>query len=96
MSTLARWARAEWGLLYVTVREPLLKRRWRAVPMTIAAVCLTAVVQVVQNQSWGFGFVRNVGAVRAEEPLWLALLRTPCRCSYPRWTCRCGVRWRRS
>ncbi|MFJ1970848.1 hypothetical protein ACIO93_19435 [Streptomyces sp. NPDC087903] len=77
MSTLARWARAEWGLLYVTVREPLLKRRWRAVPMTIGAVCLTAVVQVVQNQSWGFGFVRNVGAVRAEEPLWLALLRTP-------------------
>ena len=77
MKTLARWARAEWGLLYVTVREPLLKRRRRAIPMSIGAVCLTAVVQVVQNQSWGYQFVQNVGAVRAEDPLWLALLRTP-------------------
>ncbi|WP_181139701.1 hypothetical protein [Streptomyces sp. Ru71] len=77
MKTLARWARAEWGLLYVTVREPLLKRRWRAVPMTLTAVCLTGVLQFVQNQPWGFGFVQDVGAVRAEDPLWLALLRTP-------------------
>jgi hypothetical protein len=77
MKSLARWARAEWGLLYVTVREPLLKRRWRAIPMTLGAVVLTAVVQVVQNQSWGFQFVQNIGSVRAEEPLWLALLRTP-------------------
>ncbi|MEU3844853.1 hypothetical protein AB0E88_33090 [Streptomyces sp. NPDC028635] len=77
MKHLARWARAEWGLLYVTVREPLLKRRRRAVPMTLSAVCLTAVLQVVQNQPWGFGFVQDVGAVRAEDPLWLSLLRTP-------------------
>ncbi|MFE7977981.1 hypothetical protein [Streptomyces shenzhenensis] len=77
MSKVARWARAEWGLLYVTVREPLLKRGRRAVPMTLTAVCLTAVLQVVQNQSWGFQFVQNVGAVRAQDPLWLALLRTP-------------------
>lgn len=77
MKTLARWARAEWGLLYVTVREPLTKRPWRAIPMTLGAVCLTAVVQFVQNQPWGFQFVQNIGSVRAEEPLWLALLRTP-------------------
>lgn len=77
MKSLARWARAEWGLLYVTVREPLLKRRLRAVPMTWSAVCLTSVLQFVQNQSWGFGFVQDIGAVRAEDPLWLALLRTP-------------------
>ncbi|MDT0435222.1 MULTISPECIES: hypothetical protein [Streptomyces] len=77
MTTLARWARAEWGLLWVTVREPLLKRRWRAVPMTLGAVALTAAIQVVQNQSWGYGFVQDVGAVRAVDPLWLALLRTP-------------------
>ncbi|MEV8606220.1 hypothetical protein AB0465_40870 [Streptomyces griseoviridis] len=77
MTTLARWARAEWGLLHVTVREPLLKRHWRAVPMTLGAVALTAAIQVVQNQSWGYGFVQDVGAVRAEDPLWLALLRTP-------------------
>jgi len=77
MKRLARWARAEWGLLYVTVREPLVKRRWRAIPMTLAAVALTAVIQIVQNQSWGYQFVQNIGAVRAEDPLWPALLRTP-------------------
>ncbi|MEU6146729.1 hypothetical protein ABZ848_41080 [Streptomyces sp. NPDC047081] len=77
MNTLARWARAEWGLLYVTVREPLAKRRLRAIPMTLAAVALTAAIQLVQNQSWGYRFVQNVGGVRAEDPLWLALLRTP-------------------
>jgi hypothetical protein len=77
MNTLARWARAEWGLLYVTVREPLVKRRWRAIPMTLGAVVLTAVIQIVQNQSWGYRFVQNIGAVRAEDPLWVSLVRTP-------------------
>ncbi|GHD97996.1 hypothetical protein [Streptomyces alanosinicus] len=77
MRTLARWAREEWGLLYVTVRESLLKRHLRAIPMTLAAVCLTALLQWVQNQQWGYQFVQNMGAVRAEDPLWLALLRTP-------------------
>ncbi|MET7684453.1 hypothetical protein [Streptomyces sp. NPDC005423] len=77
MRRLARWARAEWGLLYVTAREPLAKRHWRAVPMTLGAVLFTAVLQFVQNQPWGFGFVQDIGSVRAEEPLTLALLRTP-------------------
>lgn len=77
MNRLARWARAEWGPLYVTVREPLLRRRWRAVPMTAGAVCLTAVLQVVQNQPWGYRPVQDIGAVRAADPLGPALLRTP-------------------
>ncbi|WP_369367324.1 hypothetical protein AB5L52_31555 [Streptomyces sp. CG4] len=77
MRTLARWAREEWGLLCVTVREALLKRRLRAIRMTLAVVCLTYLLQWVQNQQWGYQFVQNVGAVRAEDPLWLALLRTP-------------------
>lgn len=77
MRTLARWARAEWGLVYGTVREPLLRRRLRAVPMTLAAVCLTALLQYAQNRPWGHGFVHRVGSVRAEDPLWLSLLRTP-------------------
>ncbi|MGW4568915.1 hypothetical protein ACWEN3_43455 [Streptomyces sp. NPDC004561] len=77
MNRLARWARAEWGLLYVTVREPLLKLRLAAVPMTVATVCLTALLQYVQNRSWGYQLVENLGAVRAQDPLWLALLRTP-------------------
>ncbi|WP_406351580.1 hypothetical protein [Streptomyces sp. NBC_00658] len=73
----ARWARAEWGLLYVTVREALLRERWRAIPMTIGTVCLTAALQFVQNQSWGYRFVQDIGSVRAEDPLPLALARTP-------------------
>ncbi|MFI7317525.1 hypothetical protein [Streptomyces venezuelae] len=77
MSTLARRARAEWGELFSTVRGALAARRWRAVPMTLAAVCLTALFQYVQNQSWGYQFVQNIGCVRAEDPLWLALVRTP-------------------
>ncbi|KUL39268.1 hypothetical protein [Streptomyces regalis] len=77
MNTLGRWARAEWGALYLAVRGPLVERRWRAVPMTAGAVCLTGLVQVVQNQSWGYQVVQNLGAVKAEDPLWLALLRTP-------------------
>ncbi|MFE0175811.1 hypothetical protein ACFWZ2_26175 [Streptomyces sp. NPDC059002] len=77
MSTLARYARAEWGPLFSTVRDALVARRWRAVPMTLTAVCLTAAFQYVQNQPWGYQFVQNIGSVRAEEPLWLALLRTP-------------------
>ena len=77
MRTLARLARAEWGPLFVTVRGALQARRWRAVPVTLAAVLLTALLQFAQNQPWGFRFVQDIGAVRADEPLWLALLRTP-------------------
>lgn len=77
MKRIARWARAEWGALYGTVREPLLRRRWRAVPLALTSVCLTAALHLVHNQSWGYGFVQDVGAVRAADPLWLALLRTP-------------------
>ncbi|MFD9323716.1 hypothetical protein ACFWDQ_39825 [Streptomyces sp. NPDC060053] len=77
MNAGARRARAEWGPLYEAVRAPLVRRRWRAVPMTLGAVCLTSVTQVVQNRPWGYGPVQAVGAVRAEDPLWLALLRTP-------------------
>jgi hypothetical protein len=77
MNGLARLVRAEWGPPYVTVRQALVRRTWRALPMTLTAVCLTSVLQFVQNQSWGFQFVQNTGSVRAEEPLSLALLRTP-------------------
>ncbi len=77
MSTLARRARAEWRPLFSAVRDGLAARRWRAVPMTLAAVCLTALFQYVQNQPWGYQFVQNIGSVRAEDPLWLALVRTP-------------------
>ncbi|MEV7070815.1 hypothetical protein [Streptomyces sp. NPDC093990] len=77
MKRVTRWARAEWGPLYATVRGPLLRRGWRAVPLALTAVFLTAALHVVHNRSWGYGFVQDVGAVRAADPLWLALLRTP-------------------
>ncbi|WP_189540654.1 hypothetical protein [Streptomyces gelaticus] len=70
-------ARREWGPLLTTVRGALAAEQLRAIPMTIAAVCLTALLQAVQNQSWGFGAVQGLGALRAEDPLWAALLRTP-------------------
>ncbi|MEV6027077.1 hypothetical protein [Streptomyces sp. NPDC052036] len=77
MNALARLARAEWELLYVTVRQDLARGSRRAIPMTLTAVSLTSVLQFVQNKSWGFGFVQHIGSVRAEEPLSPALLRTP-------------------
>ncbi|OIJ62902.1 hypothetical protein [Streptomyces mangrovisoli] len=74
---LARRARREWGPLWAAVREPLARRRLAAVPMTLVAVFLTALLQFVQNRSWGYGLVQDAGAVRAADPLWAALLRTP-------------------
>jgi hypothetical protein len=76
-SSLRRFARREWGPLHSRVRDALVARGWRAIPMTLAAICLTSVFQIVQNQSWGYQTVQNIGAVRAEDPLLLSLLRTP-------------------
>jgi hypothetical protein len=70
-------ARVEWGPLNRTVRSALAARKARAIPLTITAICLTSLFQLVQNQSWGYGPVQSIGSVRAEYPLWLALLRTP-------------------
>lgn len=76
-SGVVRAARREWGLPLRTVRTALVRRGWRAIPLTLAAVCLTGLLQVVQNQSWGLRPVLDLGGVRAQDPLWLALLRTP-------------------
>ncbi|MFF3321943.1 hypothetical protein [Streptomyces sp. NPDC002889] len=73
----AAFARREWGPLYAPVRQALVARRWRAIPLTLAAVGLTAGFYVLQQQSWGLRMVHGIGFVRAEDPLWLALLRTP-------------------
>lgn len=70
-------ARREWRPLVGTVRAGLVAARLRAIPMTLVAVCLTALLHAVQTRSWGVGPVRALGAVRAEDPLWAALLRTP-------------------
>jgi hypothetical protein len=75
--SVVRWARAEWGPLYGVVRSVLVRRRLRAIPLALGAVCLAVVLHLLHTQSWGHRFVENIGAVRAEDPLWLALLRTP-------------------
>ncbi|MEW2140731.1 hypothetical protein AB0892_29780 [Streptomyces sp. NPDC005409] len=72
-----RFARREWGPVFRTVRDRLAHDRWRALPMTLGAVCLTSLFQIVQNTAWGFQPVQNLGSVKAADPLWLALLRTP-------------------
>ncbi|MGJ5897488.1 hypothetical protein ACSCBZ_36930 [Streptomyces niveiscabiei] len=72
MNVLVRWARTEWGPLWLAVR-----RRWAVPVMTVAAVCTTSVLQAVQNLDWGYQVVQDLGAVRAQDPLYLALLRTP-------------------
>ncbi|MFF1691456.1 MULTISPECIES: hypothetical protein [unclassified Streptomyces] len=77
MRSPAALARAEWGPLWSTVRRGLVTKRWRAAPMTLGAVCLAALFHYAQNQSWGYRFVQDIGSVRAEDPLWLSLLRTP-------------------
>lgn len=74
---LGRAARREWGPLRSAVRAPLAADGLRAVPVTLAAVCLTGLLQVVQNRPWGYGPVQTLGAVRAQDPLGVALLRTP-------------------
>ncbi|MEU3710101.1 hypothetical protein [Streptomyces catenulae] len=68
---------AEWGPLWRAVRGPLAARGLRAIPLTLASVTLTLVLQIVQNQPWGQGPVQAAGAPTAGAPLWLALLRTP-------------------
>ncbi|WP_405936427.1 hypothetical protein OG338_06660 [Streptomyces sp. NBC_00726] len=74
---LRRAARREWGPLRSAVRAPLAARGPLAVPLTLASVALTGLLQVVQNRPWGYGPVQTLGAVRADDPLWAALLRTP-------------------
>lgn len=75
--TVSAFARREWGPLYTALRTALVTKKWRAIPLTLGAVCLTGLFQLVQNQSWGYGPVHDIGFVTAEDPLWVALLRTP-------------------
>ncbi|MYX03397.1 MULTISPECIES: hypothetical protein [unclassified Streptomyces] len=77
LPALRRAAVREWGPLFTAVRQRLAARGLRALALTLTAVALTAVIQVTQNQAWGYGPVQSLGAVRAEDPLPLALLRTP-------------------
>lgn len=74
---VSAFARREWGVLYATVRAALGQRRWRALPLTLVSVGLTAFFYLLQHRPQGLRLVHDIGFVRAEDPLWLALLRTP-------------------
>ncbi|MFF1837940.1 hypothetical protein ACFVXE_27570 [Streptomyces sp. NPDC058231] len=77
VAAVRRAARREWGALFTTVRGGLARSRPRVATMTLAAVLLTALLQLAQNRSWGLRPVQVLGSVRAEDPLWISLLRTP-------------------
>ena len=78
--------------LYVAVREPLLRRRWRALPMTLGLVCLTVLVQFAQNQTviraigWCRTSAASVPRTLCGSPFYAP--RSPSSCPPP--TCRCG------
>ncbi|MBT2366468.1 hypothetical protein J7E88_14415 [Streptomyces sp. ISL-10] len=74
---LSAFARREWGALHTAVRAELTVKRWRAVSLTLVSVALTAFFYVLQHRPRGLRLVHDIGFVRAEDPLWLALLRTP-------------------
>ncbi|MEZ7002096.1 hypothetical protein [Streptomyces sp. AD55] len=80
MTTAARLVRREWGPMWAVVRRGLADRGVRAIPLTLTALCLITLFQAAQHQRsryWGYGLVQDVGFVRAADPWWLALARTP-------------------
>ncbi|WP_269854295.1 hypothetical protein [Streptomyces sp. RPT161] len=81
MSTAEAWLRRaayrEWGALVADLRIASVRRRWRAIPLTIAAVVLISVLQLVQHTAWGDDLVNRSGVVSATLLWWKALLRTP-------------------
>ncbi len=60
-AALRRAAVREWGPPAAAVRTALAERGARALALTLTATALTALVQLVQNQSWGYGPVRALG-----------------------------------
>jgi hypothetical protein len=73
----ARFAEAEWGPLFRTLRGELLLRTLAAIPMALTATALVLVFQIMQHTPVGSVLVERLGAVRASQPLWIDLLRTP-------------------
>ncbi|MFJ9838993.1 hypothetical protein ACIRYZ_00730 [Kitasatospora sp. NPDC101155] len=75
---LARTAAvAEWGALYVTVRDAVVRKRFAAFPLATAATFLILLFSIVQHLPGGERFVNHIGVVRAALPLEVSLVRTP-------------------
>ncbi|NUS56121.1 MAG: hypothetical protein HOV66_14875 [Streptomycetaceae bacterium] len=69
--------RDEWLRLTASPLAQLRRRGLRAVPLALGATLLVAFFHLVQHVPWGAGLTHDLGGVRADQPLWLALLRTP-------------------
>ncbi|MFI9610316.1 hypothetical protein ACIHCM_01170 [Streptomyces sp. NPDC052023] len=77
MNPFARRARAEWGRCTVRSVRGCARGGHGPVPLALAGVCLTTLLHFAHGRSWGHRLVENAGTVRAEDPFWAALLRTP-------------------
>lgn len=74
---VVRSAVAEWGVLFGTVKDRVVRKRFAAVPLAAGATLLILLFSVLQHLPGGEHFVSRVGVVRAGLPLDLSLLRTP-------------------
>lgn len=63
LNTVSAFARREWGRLYATLRHALVTKKWRTIPLTIGAVCLTALFQLVKNNLAGKEHLAAIAAV---------------------------------
>ncbi len=68
---------AEWGPLFGTVRDRVVRKKFAAVPLASAATFLVLLFSIVQHLPGGDRFVTHIGVVRAALPLEVSLLRTP-------------------
>lgn len=68
---------AEWGPLFGTVRDHVVRRKFAAVPLATAATLLILLFSIVQHLPGGERFVTHIGVVKAALPLEVSLLRTP-------------------
>ncbi|MET8622402.1 hypothetical protein ABZW30_01355 [Kitasatospora sp. NPDC004669] len=68
---------AEWGTLYVTVRDAVVRRKFATFPLATVATSLILLFSIVQHLPGGERFVNHIGVVRASLPMEVSLLRTP-------------------
>ncbi|MFE2109336.1 hypothetical protein ACFXAF_26230, partial [Kitasatospora sp. NPDC059463] len=77
MAIAGEAAVGEWGTLFGTVREQVVRKKFAAVPLATAATCLILLFSIVQHLPGGERFVTQIGVVKAALPLEVSLLRTP-------------------
>ncbi|WTW93124.1 hypothetical protein OG216_06920 [Streptomycetaceae bacterium NBC_01309] len=69
--------KGEWQRVIAVPFAELRRRGPRAIPLALVSTALVAFFRIVQEFAWGADLTRVLGGVRADLPLWLALLRTP-------------------